>query len=98
LQELLVLEKEGMVIETRTKSFRVKASLLNVGGDIPGVAELCLHAGHNSYSGCRMCKIKGVYSRKKKTVVFPATKEAQNFVQQPLRSIEDYQNSDLVMY
>jgi hypothetical protein len=70
-----VLEKEGMVIETRTKSFRVKANLLNVIGDVPGVAELCLHSGHNSYSGCRMCKIKGVYSRKKKQSFFLLSKK-----------------------
>lgn len=64
LQELLILEKEGMVVETRTKTFRIKATLLNTVGDIPALSELCLHTGHTSYAGCRMCKVKGVDSRK----------------------------------
>ena len=28
--------------------------------------------GHNSFSGCRFCEIKGVYSQKHKHVYFPS--------------------------
>lgn len=96
IQELLVLETEGIIVETRTSSIRIKAHLLNIIGDIPGLSELCLHAGHNSYHGCRICKIKGIYSKSKRTIVFPGTNEAQEPIEYPLRTSEDYQNGDLV--
>ena len=48
-----------------------KAKLVHVVGDIPGVADLCCHSGHTSYTGCRMCTIRGMQSSKKRAIVFP---------------------------
>lgn len=39
---------------------RAKAHLVLASGDIPGVAALCHHKGHNSKFGCRICLIEGV--------------------------------------
>jgi hypothetical protein len=30
--------------------------------------------GHNSYSGCRFCNIKGVYSQQHRHIYFPPTR------------------------
>lgn len=64
VQELMVLEGEGMVIEnSQGESQTYKVHLTSVVGDIPGIADMCGHSGHTSYSGCRICTIIGTYSR-----------------------------------
>jgi hypothetical protein len=45
-QDLLILESKGMNVIWNDKSMLIKAHLVVVIGDIPGVASLCMHAGH----------------------------------------------------
>jgi hypothetical protein len=47
------VKKNGHVIYTG------KVFVLGITGDIPGIASLMNHQGHQSNYGCRMCKVKG---------------------------------------
>ncbi|KAG2216236.1 hypothetical protein INT45_002778 [Circinella minor] len=67
LQELEELCKHGMVVETKGQKIPLKAHLLFVGGDVPGVAKVAGHIGHQSYKGCRFCTIKGVHQEGRMT-------------------------------
>ena len=40
-------------------------------GDIPALSKVMNIMGHNSYSGCRFCDIKEIYSEKYKHIYFP---------------------------
>ena len=40
-------------------------------GDIQALSKVMNITGHNSYSGCRFCDIKGIYSEKHKHIYFP---------------------------
>lgn len=60
VNELEVMSQDGMIVETGEGPLRCKAHLFVASGDIPGVAALINHSGHNSYSGCRICKVRGV--------------------------------------
>lgn len=56
--------------------FQLRAHIIAWTGDIPALTKLMNITGHNSYSGCRFCDIKGVYSQKYKHVYFhPSRKE-----------------------
>lgn len=72
VEELLVLESKGMNIYNRrtSQNLHVKASLYITIGDIPGVAELCMHKGHQSYYGCRICPIRGTDKKFGKAIYF----------------------------
>ncbi|KAG2216801.1 hypothetical protein INT45_013615 [Circinella minor] len=59
LDDLEDLQTIGMdVIGTDGKEIKATAHLLLASGDIPGIAALYNHTGHNSYYGCHTCNIR----------------------------------------
>jgi len=56
--------------------FTLRAHIIAWTGDIPALTKIMNITGHNSYSGCRFCDIKGIYSQKHKHVYFPPKKES----------------------
>ncbi len=58
--ELKQLESDGISVLCDDGNYFAKAHLILATGDIPAVAELIHHSGHNSFFGCRQCKIKGI--------------------------------------
>ncbi|KAG2221993.1 hypothetical protein INT45_006693 [Circinella minor] len=68
LQELEGLCKYGMVVETEGQKIPLKAHLLFVGKNVPGVVKVVGHIGfQKSYKGCRFCTIKGVHQDSRMT-------------------------------
>lgn len=90
LRELLTLESGGLEItfsSGSTENFKVK--LCGCIGDIPGIAELSCHTGHQSYYGCRICTIRGTEKNKQNTTInFPPSKALESNCQ--IRQVEDY--------
>jgi hypothetical protein len=62
IEELLVLEGPGVDAwdAVARETFRLHAHLLLVFGDIPAVSMAMRMKGHNGFSPCRYCEIKGV--------------------------------------
>lgn len=60
--ELKVLESAGITVECEGGNFDCKVHVVLASGDIPAVAELMHHSGHNSLYGCRLCTIKSISS------------------------------------
>jgi hypothetical protein len=50
--------------------FTLRAHIIAWTGDIPALTKIMNITGHNSYSGCRFCDIRGVYSKKHNHVYF----------------------------
>lgn len=44
--------------------FVLRAHIIAWTGDIPALTKIMNVTGHNSYSGCRLCKIQGIHSEK----------------------------------
>lgn len=53
------------------KAFLLHAYLIVLFGDIPAVSMIMLMKGHNGFSPCRMCKIKGIATAGDKTKYVP---------------------------
>lgn len=51
--------------------FTLHAYVIAWTGDIPALSKIMNITGHNSYSGCRFCNIRGIYSQKYRHVYFP---------------------------
>jgi hypothetical protein len=51
--------------------FILHAYIITWTGDIPALSKIMNITGHNSFSGCRFCDIKGIYSEKYRHVYFP---------------------------
>ena len=51
--------------------FTLHAYIIAWTGDIPALSKVMNIMGYNSYSGCRFCDIKGIYSKKYKHIYFP---------------------------
>ncbi|KAG1467250.1 hypothetical protein G6F56_004512 [Rhizopus delemar] len=62
MRELEKLESDGMVIKVDGKEYQCNVHLVIASSDIPGVADLCNHAGHMCKNPCRICKIRGKHS------------------------------------
>lgn len=61
VQEMLQLAKGIKVFDASKKEyFILRAYVILAFGDIPAAAKLMRMKGHNAYSPCRMCTIKGV--------------------------------------
>src|SRR6266498_3195183 len=50
--------------------FILHAYIIAWTGDIPALSKVINITDHNSYSGCRFCDIKGIYSEKHKHIYF----------------------------
>jgi hypothetical protein len=60
LGELLSLEKHGIAVVCDDGiSRRMKVYCLFISGDLPGISPIAGHAGHTSFSPCRICTIQG---------------------------------------
>src|SRR6266542_442457 len=51
--------------------FILHAYIIAWTGDILALSKVINITGHNSYSGCRFCDIRGIYSQKYRHVYFP---------------------------
>ena len=51
--------------------FILHAYIIAWTSDIPALSKVMNITGHNSYSGCRFCDIKRIYSEKYKHIYFP---------------------------
>ncbi|KAG2233247.1 hypothetical protein INT48_001696 [Thamnidium elegans] len=74
LQDLLVLVSTGITAVSNNKASLYKARLAVVIGDIIGIAELCMHSGHTSYCGCRVCTIVGDVKENRKSGIYFSNK------------------------
>ena len=93
LRELDELCTHGMIVETDEKRIPLKAHLLFVGGDIPGVANVAGHMGHQSYYGCRFCTIKGMYQENRMTFPPVSKSKPQQHVTISTSSQEQHHNN-----
>lgn len=95
MQDLLVLESEGMVIDISAadddnKRHHIRAFLSLCIGDTPAMAELALHSGHMSIKGCRICSIEGGKVSNKRGIYF--VPNLSMFT--PERNYDDYANAN----
>ena len=61
IEEVNDLSKRGMRVEKNGEVVYVgKVFILGITGDIPGIASLINHQGHQAIYGCRICKVEGV--------------------------------------
>ena len=91
LKELKELEQSGIHVSKGSLTINAKIFLLTATGDIPGVADLMRHSGHQSSYGCRLCTTKGRHPEGRHTgMYFPGEVAA------PLRTKESLQSGDLV--
>ncbi|SAL99731.1 hypothetical protein [Absidia glauca] len=61
IRELDHLSRVGIRVTTADgQLILAKVHVLTFTGDIPAVAQLCNHSGHQSRYGCRLCHVKGV--------------------------------------
>jgi hypothetical protein len=67
--------------------FQLKAHILAWTGDIPAVTKIMCFTGHNSYQGCRFCKINGVLLQSNSHVYFPL--QNNSHLDLPLRRHEE---------
>jgi hypothetical protein len=51
--------------------FQLKAHILAWTGDIPAVTKIMCFTGHNSYQGCRFCKIEGKLLKSNRHIYYP---------------------------
>ena len=51
--------------------FTLYAYIIAWTSDIPALSKVMNITGHNSYSGCRFCDIREIYSQKYRHVYFP---------------------------
>lgn len=49
----------------------MRAHILAWTGDLPALSKVVCLTGHNSYSACRFCKIKGTLNRMNNHVYYP---------------------------
>ncbi|KAI7884997.1 uncharacterized protein EV154DRAFT_574527 [Mucor mucedo] len=60
IEEVGVLSTKGMTVVKNNRDFYTgRVFILGITGDIPVIASLMNHQGHQSTSGCRMCKVTG---------------------------------------
>ena len=60
IEEVGVLSTKGMtVVKNGRDVYTGRVFRFGITGDIPGIASLMNHQGHQSTSGCRMCKVTG---------------------------------------
>ncbi|KAI9476581.1 MAG: hypothetical protein EXX96DRAFT_507889 [Benjaminiella poitrasii] len=60
IDEIISLGKHGLIINKLDGEKIVsKVHIVMASGDIPQVAKVCHHKGHNSTYGCRVCSVKG---------------------------------------
>ncbi|KAG2208192.1 hypothetical protein INT45_010943, partial [Circinella minor] len=82
LEELNDLYRNGITVNIDGDDINIKVHLLFIGGDIPAVAKLAGHAGHQHYHGCRFCTIRGVFIKNR--MIFPPNdmtlKELKNLI------------------
>jgi hypothetical protein len=71
--------------------FILHAHIIAWTGDIPALSKIMNITGYNSYSGCRFCDIRGIYSQKHRHVYFP-TKLKEKYVKKNHSSWSTYIN------
>jgi hypothetical protein len=60
LDDLANIQRNPICVKLRDGSIiKFKAHLLFLGGDIPAIAKVCNHAGHQFRYGCRSCTVLG---------------------------------------
>ncbi|GES97902.1 transposase domain-containing protein [Rhizophagus clarus] len=79
IDEMKELEKGITCYDACTKcKFLLHAHLITWTGDIPALTKIMNITSHNSYHGCRICNIEGVYSQKHKHIYFPPKQNCMN--------------------
>jgi hypothetical protein len=71
--------------------FQLKAHILAWTGDIPAVTKIMCFTGHNSYQGCRFCKIEGKLLISNRHVYYPLQNHSISNL--PLRVHEEILNN-----
>lgn len=60
IKEINELSTNGMkVVKNGTTVYTGRVFVLGITGDIPGIASIMKHQGHQSKNGCRICKVEG---------------------------------------
>ncbi|CAJ0823824.1 15861_t:CDS:2 [Entrophospora sp. SA101] len=67
--------------------FQLKAHILAWTGDIPAVTKVMCFTGHNSYQGCRFCKIEGKLLTSNRHIYYPLQNHSTSNL--PLRGHEE---------
>ncbi len=72
-EDLMILIIEGILYYDAFMQceFTLHAYIIVWTGDISALSKIMNITGHNSYSGCRFCDIRGIYSQKYRYVYFP---------------------------
>jgi hypothetical protein len=69
------------------EEFQLKAHILAWTGDIPAVTKVMCFTGHNSYQGCRFCKIEGELLTSNQHIYYPLQNYSTSNL--PLRDHEE---------
>ena len=79
---------------SKKENFLLKAFAVMATGDYPGISSVACMTGQNGKTGCRMCKIQGIYVKEKRHYYFPHTsrKINTNEVEKMKRSHRDFTN------
>src|ERR1043166_10199765 len=83
---LLIVEGIKCYDGAQQEDFILRCSVVSWSGDIPALAKLMCTTGHNSYEGCRYCKLRGTYHGH---VYFPTTPPKDN------NTINNYNSKNL---
>lgn len=51
--------------------FTLRAHILAWTGDLPAISKILYLTGHNSYSGCRLCNLRGTLNEMNRHVYYP---------------------------
>ena len=70
----------------------MRAHILAWTGDLPALSKVVCLTGHNSYSGCRFCKIQGTLNEGNNHIYYPLQQNI-NPLQLPLRTHNEILNS-----
>jgi len=66
---------DGVLDPTAKEFFILRAYLILLFGDIPAISKLLMMKGHNGYSPCRYCEIKGIRNPGEKVNYVPLHRE-----------------------
>ena len=70
----------------------MRAHILAWTGDIPALSKVLCLTGHNSYSGCRFCNLRGTLNKMNRHVYYPLQQHIDP-KQLPIRTHDEMLNS-----
>ncbi|GET67263.1 transposase domain-containing protein [Rhizophagus irregularis DAOM 181602=DAOM 197198] len=89
IQEMKLLQDGILCYDGNKKEyFTLRAHILAWTGDLPALSKILYLTGHNSYSGCRFCNLRGTLNEMNRHVYYPLQQNIDS-IRLPIRTHDE---------